>query len=464
MAGNVYIGVAGWSLPSPIYEPRPGFAPKLPLARFGEGGSHLERYARVYGAVEVNSTFYRMHEAKTFERWAKSVPPGFRFSVKLAKEITHDLGLAARSEPLSRFLAPVRALGPAMGPLLIQLPPSRAFDARRAGAFFRLLRKQYEGAAVLEARHESWFEPPASKLLTKHGVHRVIADPAPIEIEPGPEDRLVYYRLHGSPRMYYSGYEPAFLDELAAKIATLRKRSEVWAIFDNTAAGFAHGDALGLIDRLAERVIGRPQPLFVLPSARHARRRFPGRSPPRRPHRRLQRIARARAGSRASPRPPRAPSPALRASASAPPGPPIAPVRDIADTYFGTTVIDPYRWMETDSPELSTWMKGQADHTRGLLDALPLHAELAARVRALDNAGSLLASARRRGGKIVYLGTEGGKNTFKLQIRYPHGNSTILVDPDALATSEQALFHRLLRSLRATGASWPMASRRAARR
>lgn len=136
--------------------------------------------------------------------------------------------------------------------------------------------------------------------------------------------------------------------------------------------------------------------------------------------------------------PPAASSVALPGSTSAPatpPGPPVAPVRDVADTYFGTKVIDPYRWMETDSPELSTWMKAEADHTRRVLDALPLHAELAARVKALDNAGSLLASARQRGGKIVYLGTEAGKNTFKLQLRDARGKTTVLVDPDALATS-----------------------------
>jgi uncharacterized protein YecE (DUF72 family) len=251
MARGVYIGVAGWALPSPTYEPGPGFAPRLPLARFGEEGSHLERYARVYSAVEINSTFYRMHQGTTLARWAKAVPPGFRFSVKLAKEITHELGLAAAREPLSRFFASVRELGAAMGPLLIQLPPSRAFDARRAAAFFRALRDQYDGAAVLEARHESWFEPPASRLLAAHDVPRVIADPARAPVEPGPDDRLVYYRLHGSPRVYHSGYSPAFLDDLATKIASLRRRAEVWCIFDNTAAGFAHLDALGLIDRLA---------------------------------------------------------------------------------------------------------------------------------------------------------------------------------------------------------------------
>ena len=58
MNGRVHIGVAGWALPSPSYEPGPGFAPRLPLARFGEEGSHLERYARVYSAVEINSAAF----------------------------------------------------------------------------------------------------------------------------------------------------------------------------------------------------------------------------------------------------------------------------------------------------------------------------------------------------------------------------------------------------------------------
>jgi uncharacterized protein YecE (DUF72 family) len=253
MREQVYVGVAGWSLPSAAYEPKPGFAPRLPLERFGEKGSALERYASVYSSVEINSTFYRMHKAETFSRWAQTVPPGFRFSVKLAKEITHELGLANVGEPLERFFTPVRALGDAMGPLLVQLPPSRAFEVRRATAFLRALRAEYPGPAVLEARHETWFDAPASRLLAEHGLTRVIADPSTVEIEPGPEDRLVYYRLHGSPRVYWSGYSEEFLDDLAGKIATLRERAEVWCIFDNTAGGFAQHDALGLMDRLAAR-------------------------------------------------------------------------------------------------------------------------------------------------------------------------------------------------------------------
>jgi uncharacterized protein YecE (DUF72 family) len=253
MAGHVHVGVAGWALPSASYEPKPGFAPRLPLERFGEEGSSLERYARAYSGVEINSTFYRMHKPETFARWAQSVPPGFRFSVKLAKEITHVLGLAGARAPLEAFFAPVRELGAAMGPLLIQLPPSRSFEPRRAADFLRALRDLYEGPAVLEARHETWFELDASRLLAAYEVPRVIADPCTMPVEPGAKDKLVYYRLHGSPRIYWSGYSGEYLDDLAAKIATLRARAEVWCIFDNTAAGFAQGDALGLIDRLAAR-------------------------------------------------------------------------------------------------------------------------------------------------------------------------------------------------------------------
>jgi len=122
------------------------------------------------------------------------------------------------------------------------------------------------------------------------------------------------------------------------------------------------------------------------------------------------------------------------------PGPPVAPVRVVSDQYFGTTVVDPYRWMETPSPELAAWMKGQADHTRAALDALPLHAEISARIKALDNDSRLLASARRRGGKIFYLSSEPGKNTFKLQMYETRGRragqSTVLVDPDTLARGD----------------------------
>src|SRR3954464_15705052 len=125
----ICIGTAGWSIPR---EAQPGFP---------GGGSHLERYAAVLPAVEINSTFHRPHRASTFERWAASVPRAFRFSIKLPRTVTHDQRLAASARLLDAFLSAFTRLRSRLGCLLVQLPPSLAFDARIARAFFIALRK-----------------------------------------------------------------------------------------------------------------------------------------------------------------------------------------------------------------------------------------------------------------------------------------------------------------------------------
>jgi len=123
-SANIRVGCAGWSL-------RQEHA-----AHFAEEGSHLERYARTFSVVEINSSFYRPHRRATYERWAASVPPDFRFAVKMPKQITHELRLVNSREPLHRFLDEAGALGAKLGPLLVQLPPSLSFDEQNAAAFF----------------------------------------------------------------------------------------------------------------------------------------------------------------------------------------------------------------------------------------------------------------------------------------------------------------------------------------
>lgn len=97
------------------------------------------------------------------------------------------------------------------------------------------------------------------------------------------------------------------------------------------------------------------------------------------------------------------------AHAAAPPqpfvaaAPPVAPVRPVSDTYFGTTIVDPYRWMESSSPELDAWMKGQAEHTSRALAALPLRAALRERVQSLAHGDAELQWAERRGSSLFYL-------------------------------------------------------------
>ncbi|HEX2080471.1 MAG TPA: DUF72 domain-containing protein [Longimicrobium sp.] len=237
----VLVGCAGWTLPRDVQ------------AEFAAEGSHLERYASRFPAVEINSSFHRPHRPATYARWAESVPPGFRFCAKLPKAITHQLRLVDADDALAAFLAEAGALGGKLACLLVQLPPSLEFDADTAARFFTALGARTEVPAVCEPRHPTWFTAEANDLLRAFHVARVAADPArvPEAAEPGGWPEIAYYRLHGSPRTYYSPYDAAWLDALAARIRGDRAAGrQAWCIFDNTAAGAAARNALDLLARL----------------------------------------------------------------------------------------------------------------------------------------------------------------------------------------------------------------------
>jgi uncharacterized protein YecE (DUF72 family) len=240
----ILLGCAGWSLPRAVQD------------AFGEGDSHLGRYATRFPATEINSSFHRPHQRSLYEKWAAAVPSGFRFCAKLPKTITHERRMVDCQVLLEAFLAQAGGLGERLACLLVQLPPSFAFDARLAEPFLAMLRGRFAGALALEPRHASWFTPEADALLRAHEVARVLADPVRHEAGrwPGGWPRRVYLRLHGSPRMYYSSYETTQLRALADRILQAQADgAEVWCMFDNTASGAAAGDALQLQRLLEER-------------------------------------------------------------------------------------------------------------------------------------------------------------------------------------------------------------------
>jgi len=236
---DVIVGTAGWAIPRASAE------------AFPSEGSGLERYAARFGGVEINSTFYRSHRPQTLARWRAATPAGFRFAVKAPKAITHEAGLAGCGPRLAQFLDEIAPLEEKLGPILVQLPPRAAFDAKVAGAFLSALRGLWDGPVALEPRHASWFEADAGVLLSAHRVARVAADPArvPAAATPSGFPGLAYWRLHGAPRPYYSAYSPRYLETLAAAL-TARRDGETWCVFDNTASGAAAANALTLAGRL----------------------------------------------------------------------------------------------------------------------------------------------------------------------------------------------------------------------
>jgi uncharacterized protein YecE (DUF72 family) len=234
---SLRIGTAGWSVPS-------RYAAEIP-----PGGSHLERYSRRLNTVEINSSFYRPHQRKTYERWAQSTPIGFRFSVKIPKAVTHEQRLRDCGALLDRFATEVSGLGVKLGVLLVQLPPKLVFEKRVADRFFKNMDQRFAVPVACEPRHASWFKPDISDWLAERRISRVAADPAPVVSagEPGGWNGLAYYRWHGSPRIYYSDYDVSALAALAQRLDEQCNRSvPTWCILDNTALGAALGNALAL--------------------------------------------------------------------------------------------------------------------------------------------------------------------------------------------------------------------------
>lgn len=230
----IVIGTAGWTIPPTVAD------------RFPGEGAHLDRYARVLAGAEINSSFHRPHRPSTYARWAAATPPGFRFSAKLPKTITHGARLVGTDALLDSFLDEIAGLGDKLAVLLVQLPPSFAFDHAVADRFFAALRARTHVSVACEPRHASWFADEADRCLAAHQVARVAADPvlAVGGEAPGGWPGLHYHRLHGSPRTYYSSYDPPFLGALAARLR--EHDAPVWCVFDNTASGAATDNALAL--------------------------------------------------------------------------------------------------------------------------------------------------------------------------------------------------------------------------
>ena len=236
------VGTAGWTVPPAVRQ------------HFAEGQSILARYASRFDTVEINSSFYRPHRRQTYARWAESVPERFTFAVKAPRQVTHDHRLIDTRPLITAFLDEVDGLGPKLGPVLIQLPPSLVFDDQVVGRFLATWRELFDGLSVCEPRHPSWLSDTATRRLAEARVERVVADPplGPPPAKTAGSGGCAYYRLHGSPEMYASAYGIDRLDPLAKCLAQSALTRPTWCIFDNTKFGAATTDALILRRRLDE--------------------------------------------------------------------------------------------------------------------------------------------------------------------------------------------------------------------
>ena len=181
---RVLAGTSGYSYPAW----KGSFDPEgLPSSRM------LAAYADRLPTVEINATFYRMPQAKTLASWRSQVPPAFVFALKGPQRITHVKRLAGAAEDVSFFQSVAAELGPALGPVLWQLPPTLRKDLPRLREFLSLLPRG--GRAAFEFRHESWDDDGVRAALGEAGAALCIADDEERSTPPAATARFGYLRL-----------------------------------------------------------------------------------------------------------------------------------------------------------------------------------------------------------------------------------------------------------------------------
>ncbi|MDE3108856.1 MAG: DUF72 domain-containing protein [Acidobacteriota bacterium] len=285
--GEIRIGISGWT-----YDGWRGtfYPKKLPHK------NELSYAAGIFRSIEINGTFYSLQRPGTFAKWAAATPEDFVFAIKGSRFITHVQRLKEVRAPLANFFASgILRLGPKLGPFLWQLPPNFKFDAKRIEAFLKILPRDTESGAALARRHDkrvsgrAWMKasdhaplrhsveirnksfavPEFVELLREYGVALVCADTVEWPRLMDLTSNFVYCRLHGSERLYASGYDDRALDHWAERVVAwadgrepkdaeraidrpgpkLPKR-DVFVYFDNDAKVRAPFDAQGLMARV----------------------------------------------------------------------------------------------------------------------------------------------------------------------------------------------------------------------
>lgn len=227
MVGKFFGGTSGLQ----IDRPKRDFPPEL---------SHLSRlayYALQENSIEINSSFYKIPQAKTVTRWASEVTESFRFTFKLWKEITHQKNLLFSEADVARFMEAIQLPQTQQGCLLVQFPPSLQVNALSQLKALLVILKTYTWPIALEFRHRSWYKDEVFERLNQHQVAMVLQDmpksAAPLELT---ADDLVYLRFHGPSGNYKGSYSESFLYEYASYITEWQQEGKsVYVYFNNTA-------------------------------------------------------------------------------------------------------------------------------------------------------------------------------------------------------------------------------------
>jgi uncharacterized protein YecE (DUF72 family) len=246
-SATVHIGTSGWHYKQWIGDFYPA---RFPPAKM------LAWYARVFHTVEINNSFYRLPEEKTFKDWASTVPPDFLFAVKASRFLTHIKRLKDAEGPINLFFSRALHLGTHLGPVLFQLPPKWKADPGRLRDFLELLPREH--SYTIEFRDDTWYQREIYELLQQHNVALCIHDWHTLTWAHELTANFSYVRFHGTGGRYAGNYPDNFLKKWATKIQGWADRlNNVYVYFNNDVEGHAVRNARTLraaVEKLSKRL------------------------------------------------------------------------------------------------------------------------------------------------------------------------------------------------------------------
>jgi uncharacterized protein YecE (DUF72 family) len=210
-------------------------------------------YAEHFDTVEINNSFYRLPKAEIFGKWREQAPPGFCYAVKANRFLTQAKKLKDCEAPLQRMMAPFRALGDRLGPILYQLPPRFRINLERLEDFLKLAPKDVVN--VFEFRDSSWHRPETFALLDRYGASFCVHDMAGSASERIAVGPIAYVRFHGAAGKYWGRYsDETLLSWTDWMVAQAKDGRPVWAYFNNDSEAHAVHDAQTLKALVAQSV------------------------------------------------------------------------------------------------------------------------------------------------------------------------------------------------------------------
>jgi uncharacterized protein YecE (DUF72 family) len=203
---------------------------KLPQTKW------FDFYTKQFDTLELNTTFYRFPTVKSLKGWYDKAPDGFSFSSKVPRSITHFKKFVDTERMINDFYNLLReGLAEKLACVLTQLPPQFTYAEERLERLINQLDPAFRN--VIEFRHDSWWRKDVQTKLKKHNISfcgvsfpKIKHDDAVINTD------LCYYRFHGVPKLFYSEYEPEFVEKIFHQINKSKKIKTAYVYFNNTAS------------------------------------------------------------------------------------------------------------------------------------------------------------------------------------------------------------------------------------